>query len=233
MKKTSVSKHHNIPTRKIILFSKTISKWGETNSRKFPWRKSNTSIYKRVLTEVLLQRTRAQTVSKIYDSFFRSFPSWKAVDQASKTSLEEHLKFIGLQRRRTVVIKALARELVIKNGRFPRERSEIDALPGVGQYVGNAIELFVYLKPKPLLDANMARVLERFFGSRKLADIRYDPYLQSISSTVIKSADNPITINWAILDFASAVCKIRNPLCSKCVLSSRCPSAFNKQLDDK
>ena len=44
--------------------------------------------------------------------------------------------------------------------------------------VANAILLVCHEQPEPLLDSNMARVIERVFGPRKLADIRYDPYLQ-------------------------------------------------------
>lgn len=54
-------------------------------------------------------------------------------------------------------------------------------MPMMGQYITNAFELYILniLKKKsPLLDVNMARLLERFFGERKLADIRHDPYFR-------------------------------------------------------
>ncbi|HEX5733370.1 MAG TPA: hypothetical protein VF131_11105 [Blastocatellia bacterium] len=67
----------------------------------------------------------------------------------------------------------------------------------------------------------MARVLERFFGPRKLADIRYDPYLQSLAKKVVEGG-NPIHLNWALLDHASLICKQGKPLCNICPLVSRC-----------
>ena len=108
-----------------------------------------------------------------------------------------------------------------RGGRFPRTRGEIEELPGVGQYIANAILMFCQDEPQPLLDVNMARVLERFFGSRKLADIRYDPYLQKLAREVLPRKRYK-EFNWAILDFASLICKARKPLCLKCPLEIRC-----------
>jgi A/G-specific adenine glycosylase len=66
----------------------------------------------------------------------------------------------------------------------------------------------------------MARVLERFFGERKMADIRYDPYLQDLAYRIV-AHKNSKEINWAILDFSALICKPK-PLCSLCMLNSRC-----------
>jgi adenine-specific DNA glycosylase len=48
-------------------------------------------------------------------------------------------------------------------GVVPHDRRQIEALPAVGQYVASAVLLFAHGRPEPLLDANMARVLERVF----------------------------------------------------------------------
>jgi A/G-specific adenine glycosylase len=84
--------------------------------------------------------------------------------------------------------------------------------------------LFVHDEPQPLLDTNMARVLERFFGPRLMADIRYDPYLQALAKEVV-SCDDAIRVNWAVLDLAALVCRLRNPNCGHCPLTSRCQFA--------
>lgn len=41
--------------------------------------------------------------------------------------------------------------------------------------MASAILVIQGVDPAPYLDVNMARVLERHFGPRKLSDIRYDP----------------------------------------------------------
>lgn len=195
--------------------------WFEDNGRIFPWRKTALSKYQIVISEILLQRTRAETVASFSPSFVDEFPSWKQLNNSSICRIQQYLQPIGLWRQRASVLHALAKAMVKKNGRLPKNRKEIEALPGVGQYIANAILLLCHGEPQPLLDANMARVLERVFGSRKLADIRYDPYLQEISLKVVQ-CNKAKQINWAILDLAAIVCRIRNPRCCACPLMSMC-----------
>ena len=108
-----------------------------------------------------------------------------------------------------------------RNGQFPKTRNEIEKIPAIGQYIANAVLMFCHNQPQPLLDVNMARVLERFFGPRQMADIRYDPYLQKLARDVLPRK-NFKEFNWAILDFAALVCKKRNPLCNQCCLNKQC-----------
>jgi A/G-specific adenine glycosylase len=159
-------------------------------------------------------------VAAFFPGFVRRFSSWSRLSQASEEDLRAQILRIGLWRRRVPVISKLAAEMARRRGRFPRNREEIEGLPGVGQYIANAVLLFCHGQAQPLLDGNMVRLLERYFGPRKLADIRYDPYLQGLAKEVV-SCDDPISMNWAILDFASDVCRIR-PRCDSCPLATGC-----------
>ena len=118
-----------------------------------------------------------------------------------------------------------------KKGRFSTRRDELESLPGVGQYIASAILTFCHNKPEPLLDVNMARVIERFFGPRELADIRYDPYLQAITGNIIQQ-ENGKALNWAILDFSALVCKRQKPLCEKCPIVESCNYANGSLSED-
>ena len=213
-----------IRPREISRFRRLLLHWFDGNSRKFPWRKASTCRYQAIIAEVLLQRTRAETVAGFFPDFIREFPSWKQLSSASIKRLQSHLQPIGLWRRRAVSIQALASEMARRNGRFPRNREEVESLPGIGQYIANAVLLFCHGVPQPLLDVNMARVLERVFGPRRLADIRYDPYLQQLALKIVR-CETPAKINWAILDLAAKTCVIRNPLCDRCPIMTMCLTA--------
>jgi A/G-specific adenine glycosylase len=152
------------------------------------------------------------------------FPNWQSIAESTIEEIGDVLKPIGIWRRRSVSLSALAHTMATRNGRFPKTRDDIESLPGVGQYIANAILLFSAGKPEPLLDVNMARVLERLFGARTLADIRNDPHLQSVSRLVVRGK-NAVKLNWAILDLAAAICKISDPQCKVCPLNRRCPYA--------
>ena len=212
---------NRIDINNIRLFQKNLLRWYDFHGRKFPWRKSTTIKYQYIIAEILLQRTRAETVAIFFLDFIRDFPSWKQLKEADKEKLQHYLQPIGLWRRRAASIHSLAQEMASRNGRFPRDRKEIEELPGIGQYITNAVLLFCHGEPQPLLDTNMARVLERVFGPRKLSDIRYDPYLQDLALKVV-CCETPKEINWAILDLAAMVCLIRNPHCQECPLLIIC-----------
>ena len=156
----------------------------------------------------MLQRTRAETIGNFLSTFFSRYPSWKKLAGASEAEIRKVIQPIGLWRRRSPILKRLAIEISKRNGRFPSKRIDIEELPGVGQYIANAILLFCHGEAQPLLDAGMARVLERVFGKRKLADIRHDPYLQGLAFDIVQSS-NPREINWAILDLAAKTCLLR------------------------
>jgi A/G-specific adenine glycosylase len=174
-----------------------------------------------VVSETLLQRTQAQTVSAFFPQFLHQFRSWSSLARATEADLEVFLRPIGLWRRRARSLLGLAREMSRRRGRFPKSIEEIESLPGVGQYIASSVLLFAHNTPRALIDVNMARVLERFFGPRQLVDIRFDPYLQDLANRVVATND-PISINWAVLDLAALVCKRDVPACSACPLSAKC-----------
>ncbi len=92
-------------------------------------------------------------------------------------------------------------------------------------YVASAVLLFAHGRPEPLLDGNMARVLDRVFEPRRLVDIRYDARLQSLARLLVRSR-NPAKLNWAILDLAARHCTLRSPGCEECPLRTRCNFAI-------
>jgi len=211
----------NITKKKLLEFQRTMLNWYAKNGRSFPWRNKSSSKYKLVIAEFLLQRTKAETVAAFFNTFISQYSSWKKLAEAPEVVIGEAIQPIGLWRRRASTLKRIGTAMHKRSGRFPRTRREIEALPGVGQYIANAIEVFCSNKRRPLLDVNMARVLERFFGPRKLADIRYDPYLQKLAHDVLPRKKIK-EFNWAILDFGALVCKARSPACNNCPLAKKC-----------
>lgn len=205
---------------KIQSFQEQLIKWFNNYGRQFPWREKSISNYKIIISEVLLQRTQANNVAKFYPYFIKTYPSWKKLGEATETELQQFLKPIGLYRQRGTRLFNLAQEMKKRNGIFPKNRQEIEEIPMMGQYLSNAFELFILKRPAPLLDVNMARVLERYFGKRKLSDIRYDPYLQRLA---YKFVEHPKAkeLNWAIIDFAAITCKSK-PKCDKCQFTPTC-----------
>lgn len=195
--------------------------WYAHNTRQYPWRAKTATLYQKVVAEILLQRTRADTVALFLPKFYVQFPSWKELSISDQEDLRQFLYPLGLWKQKAKTLRELANEMVSREGQFPNDYNEIRDLPGIGQYIANAIAVFNFKEPRPLLDVNMARVLERYFGPRKLADIRDDPYIQNLAYTVVLASDNFVSINFAILDLAALICK-KEPLCYQCPVKTGC-----------
>lgn len=206
---------------KLTRLRATLVGWYQQDGRQFPWREPTASTFERICVEVLLQRTRAEAVAVLYPRFFGDFPDWDSIAGAQSAELEDVLRPIGLWRRRARSLKQLATYAAARGGEFPENPDELAMVPAVGQYVRNAILLFQYGQSRPLIDVNMARLLERFLRRRRLSDIRYDPWLQAAAHWFVRG-HNAIETNWACLDFASAICIARTPRCSSCPLFARC-----------
>lgn len=167
---------------------------------------------------------RAETVASLYHGFFTRFPGWQELADAPVDELEEFLKPIGLWKRRAGSLRALAAYAAEHESIFPSQYEELLKVPAVGQYVAHAILMFQHKERFPLIDVNMARVVERFVRPRKLADIRHDPWLQQACRWLVRRGD-PKTINWSALDHAALTCRAHNPRCEICEFSERCTFA--------
>lgn len=205
----------------IKYFQEIILNWYSKNGRDFVWRKKTITNYEIIIAEIFLQRTKAETVNKFLPSFYEKYPNWKQLGEVTEIDLQTTLRPLGLYNQRGTRLYKLAQEIKKRNGIFPRSREVVEELPMMGQYITNAFELYILNKPAPLLDVNMARVLERFFGPRQLADIRHDPFLQGLANSVVNHAESRI-INWAVLDFAALICRTRDPKCITCLLGTEC-----------
>lgn len=206
----------------ILRFRSDLLEWFSFNQRKFYWREDGMSIYVRVVSEVLLQRTQAAVVSSFLPTFLATFPSWDAIAQSNEERIGELLKPLGLWRRRAASLLALATEISRRGGAWPLTRQELESIPAVGQYVASAVLLFEHKERAPLLDASMARLLRRYFAiTPEKADIRYDKPLQAVAHAVLEETD-PVALNWAMLDFAALQCRNNVSGCVTCALKGGC-----------
>ncbi|SEO88415.1 endonuclease III [Nitrosovibrio sp. Nv6] len=213
---------NSVSDRRIALFRKKLLVWFPVNGRVFPWRVKGAGTYVLLVVEVLLQRTRAETVAAFLPHFLQRYSGWSAIASSNLDELAATLKPIGLWRRRSPALQGLAQELVAIGEKWPRRRDELEKITAVGQYLANATLLFIHGEPHPLMDSSMARLLRRYFFIRPVkADIRYDRALHAAAYRILASG-HAIELNWAMLDIAASYCKSRKPLCVNCPLRQSC-----------
>lgn len=203
-------------------FRPRLRKWYKTNHRIFSWRKPQRTPYEVLIAEILLRRTQARTVAPVYSVFLKKYPNFAALAAASKRDLHRILKPLGLWRQKAPILIDLAKRAERNRDYLPSTRSELEALPHIGNYIASVILTTFHNKVEPFVDVNMARVVDRFFGPRTLADIRDDPYLHAVAHEIVKVPKESLQLNWAVLDFAALVCKARKPHCSICPMTKKC-----------
>ena len=197
--------------------------WFDDFGRELPWRDGALEPWQVLLVEILLQQTRAERIAAFSPGFLADFPSLHSLAAMDEPRLAERLATLGLQNRRARRLVALAGVLLARGGRIPDSKPELESLPGVGRYVAAAYRSTVLQEPEPMVDVNMARLIERLYGPRTLADIRYDPHINSVAHRLIRLAGRPREFNWAVLDLGAAHCTARSPSCLGCPLLEVCP----------
>ncbi|MEX0596259.1 MAG: hypothetical protein WD512_07140, partial [Candidatus Paceibacterota bacterium] len=156
----------------IRFFRRVLLEWFASNKRDFPWRKNEISNYELILCEILLQRTKAETVAKYYKTFFNKYPNWEKLSYATINDLESILKPLGLYKHRAGRLNKIIQEYRERNGALPKNKNELQDSNLSTLYMSNAYELFILNHRAALLDVNMSRVLSRYFYPKEFKDVR-------------------------------------------------------------
>lgn len=194
--------------------------WAEGNLRSFPWR-TKRSAYEIVVAEILLKRTTAKAVSKVYEEFLRKYSSIKELSQANPEDLELILKPIGYSRLRSKEFIAISSFVMDRyGGRIPSKMDELDKIPYIGPYTAAALMCFAYDICAPMVDSNVMRIVGRMFmhSFKKKPNNMEAIY---IISQVMPQKDYK-KFNLALLDLGAIVCVPKNPRCKVCPLFNGC-----------
>src|SRR6267142_2280787 len=147
---------------RVDLFRRKLLHWAKSNTATFPWR-TTTNKFHGLIAEMMLQRTRAEQVQPIYETFVRRFPSPLEAAHAPAADFRKLLRSLGLEWRiRT--IRELVTTLAKTTGEIPSSSQELIELPGVGDYVAAAFRTLHLNKSATLIDANIVRLYGRYFG---------------------------------------------------------------------
>lgn len=211
----------DIPSKdNIVNFRKILLKWYRSNKRRYPWRETDDP-FKIIIAEIMLRRTKADQVERVYSQLFTNYPSVKDIANADDERLEKILYPLGLKWR-SPTFKLLAREIINKcGGEIPRSRDQLLLLPGVGDYVAGALLSIAFNKREWLVDSNIVRVYRRYFGIPTSKEGRRDKHVIAMSKEYV-SYKNPRDANLAILDFSAIICIPIKPKCTKCPLNNDC-----------
>ena len=196
--------------------------WSHNNLRDYPWRDTRSiSPYRILLAELLLKRTTATSVARVYESFVSQYPDFKQLSLASEQDLQSSFKPVGLHKQRARSTFALSQYLAASHsGAVPNTLSELLKVPGIGPYSSRAILSFGFDEPNAIVDGNVQRIFQRVFGARLLGQISVDA-CQNIADRLLPKHSHR-QFNFGLLDLGSLICRPVIPKCNICPLSDMC-----------
>lgn len=118
---------------KISWFRRQLSAWAKHHLRYFPWRHT-LDPYAIFIAEFLLQKTDAETVVPIYETFLARYPTLEALAAASVEDIAQLLKPLGLFFRADRLYQSAQIVLDKYQGKIPPSEQLLLELPGIGIY---------------------------------------------------------------------------------------------------
>jgi len=205
----------------ITCFRKKIVAWGKENFRPYPWRLSGDP-YRILIAELMLHRTQARQVSKVYEVFVSRYQDVFSLAQASEQELETSLYSLGL-RWRTSLIRRLVLNITERfSGIVPESKEELMSLPGVSDYVASAVRCFAWNHPEAVIDTNTVRVVGRLYNLTTKDSSRRSTRFRNLIAELVDPKE-PRMYNYALLDLADTICtKRRLPSHSLCPVLELC-----------
>jgi DNA (cytosine-5)-methyltransferase 1 len=191
--------------------------WHDDHRRSFPWRRDGLDPWHVLLAEMCLHRTRADQVAPVFEVLMSLAPTPRDMVDHADMALEA-MQSLGLRWRAENIIKVAAALLDVFDGEVPDNDLELRMLPGVGDYVAQAVLCFGFGRRAVLIDTNTARIVSRLNGrdATRRWQLRLDLYRMAGSS------GPDAEFNFALLDLGALVCRAGRPRCGECPLQARC-----------
>jgi A/G-specific adenine glycosylase len=210
-----------ISPKNIRAFRRSLLRWYPHHCRDLPWRRTHDP-YAILVSEVMLQQTQAAAVVPYYIRWLRRFPTIRSLARASESDVLRVWQGLGYYARARNLHRSA--KLIVENfgGTLPGDPNELKSLPGIGRYTANAIAVFAFDQPLPLVEANTGRVLARLFNIRNPIDSSFGRRKAWEASAKLVPRKPARDFQNAMMDLGSLICTVRNPRCQVCPVEKFC-----------
>lgn len=192
-------------------------RWYDRHGRHtLPWR-NTADPYRIWISEIMLQQTQVKTVlERFYFPFLEAFPTLQDLAEAPLDDVLKAWEGLGYYTRARNLHKAAQ----MAAPRLPQSVEELKALPGIGQTTAHAVAAFAYHTPVPIMDANVKRILFRFFGVKKAGEKE----LWALAHRLFDE-EHPFDYNQAMMDIGATLCLPKKSDCCACPFENVCKAA--------
>ncbi len=203
-------------------FQKDLLEWYDEQKRDLPWR-TNSSLYKTVVSEFMLQQTRVSTVLPYFENWIQKFSDFDSLAMAKEDDILKAWEGLGYYSRARNLHK-LAK--IVSSWRLiPQDAKSWQALPGIGPYISAAVTSITFEQAEAVCDGNVVRVLTRIFAHGELfkdgstAQKKLQPLAQ-----ILLNIQRPGDYNQAIMELGATMCHRQSPTCTICPVLTYCKS---------
>ena len=157
-------------------------------------------------------------VNKATRSLFARVKTPEAMLELGEEGLKQHIKTIGLYNTKAKNVIAAARILVDEfGGEVPREREQLEKLPGVGRKTANVVLNVAFGQPTIAVDTHIFRVSNRTGLATGKTPLEVELKLEKATPEPFISHAH----HWLILH-GRYICKARLPECWRCPVVDLC-----------
>ena len=177
-----------------------------------------TSVFELLVAVLLSAQATDISVNKATRQLFAVASTPRAMLALGQDGLERHIRTIGLYRTKAKhLLQTCTLLLEQHGGKVPRERAQLEALPGVGRKTANVVLNCAFGEPTVAVDTHIFRVANRTGLARGRTPLEVEHgLLRTVPVRFLEDAHH-----WLILH-GRYVCKARNPQCWICSVNACC-----------
>lgn len=213
-------------------FSPILVAWFREHHRKLPWRaldlQAQRDPYMVWISETMLQQTRVEAVIAHFMGWMRELPTLAHLAQADEATVLRLWQGLGYYSRARNLQKGARFVMASFDGIMPSNPTELQQIPGIGEYTAGAIASIAFHQQAAILDGNLVRLFARWNLWRHLPT-ESKTWKQKYWGLAQQFVDtkHPHLINEALMEFGAKVCTPKSPKCAECPLQSMCPAFAN------
>ena len=196
--------------------------WYARSAREMPWRTPCPDPYRTLVSEIMLQQTRVETVKPYFLRFGETLPDFAALAAADEDLLLKLWEGLGYYSRVRNLQKAARAVMDGHGGKLPGDPKALRQLPGIGEYTAGALASIVFGLPEPAVDGNVLRVCARLLDCH---DDTSDPAFRAGVTDRLRSV-YPVgkcsEFTQSLMDLGAVVCIPGTPHCAECPLKTLC-----------
>lgn len=179
------------------------------------------SPFQLLIATILAAQSTDRQVNIITRELFSIAPDAQRMSVMELETIKKYVRTINYFNNKAKNIHAVSRIIAEEyGGEVPRERSQLEALPGVGRKTANVVLANAFGEAVMAVDTHVHRVSNRI-GLVSTKDV-----LQT-ETELMKIIPEPLvnTFHHYLLLHGRYTCKARNPACDNCPLRSLCDHA--------